>query len=232
MPIHISTADFDTDWPAIWQVLLESSEDACLSFDQHRDFASQALKETEDEWRRRMVEHVKKTYATDPTSYIVKAVDTNFGNIVGVALWNIYTTSSGLKGATTKQNKWKIYGDEDMTQDANGVQERQVSAMKLVGYPHVFLVAIAAHPRYETPEVKRLLMQWGLDRADSLGLEAWSYSANPDASLYVSSGFQSVDQNTPDLPDSGPSTLWRMCRPGARNRRAHKDFYLDTQGFW
>lgn len=137
MPIHISTADFDTDWPAIWQVLLESSEDACLSFDQHRDFASQALKETEDEWRRRMVEHVKKTYATDPTSYIVKAVDTNFGNIVGVALWNIYTTSSGLKGATTKQNKWKIYGDEDMTQDANGVQERQVSAMKLVGYPHV-----------------------------------------------------------------------------------------------
>jgi hypothetical protein len=71
------------------------------------------------------------------------------------------------------------------------------------------------------------LMQWGLDRADSMGLEVWTYSSSPELHFYQANDFTQVEEISTES-----QSMWSLRRRASDNRRVHKDAYISTQGFW
>lgn len=70
-------------------------------------------------------------------------------------------------------------------------------------------------------------MQWGLDRADSMGLETYTYSSSPESILYSANGFNKLEEII-----TGSHSVWSLQRMAVDNRRAHKEAYSRTEGFW
>jgi GNAT superfamily N-acetyltransferase len=85
---------------------------------------------------------------------------------------------------------------------------------------------IFTHPDYRRRGVAELLLEWGIKRADELGLEIWLDSTVYGVPLYKKHGFQVVKENNinpqTENPDDDwrkieedllPITLWSMWRP-------------------
>jgi hypothetical protein len=70
-------------------------------------------------------------------------------------------------------------------------------------------------------------MQWGLDRADSMGLEVWTYSPSLEIPLYRANGFVKVEEVLIEC-----QYVLSLRRMAIDNRRVHKETYLSTNGFW
>jgi hypothetical protein len=79
---------------------------------------------------------------------------------------------------------------------------------------------------YETNVVGQMLLQWGIERADSLGIEFWTISDTCNADLYQANSLEVVS------PAVASSMFWSMRRRAVNNRERYKSSYLDTEGFW
>ncbi|KAF2440057.1 hypothetical protein P171DRAFT_476416 [Karstenula rhodostoma CBS 690.94] len=141
---------------------------------------------------------VEKERNSNSGCYITKAVDTTTNEIVGTSVWFIHT-SQKQRGCWT------------------GPTTR----------PHVYLYLIFTQRMDEGDRNAQSLMQWGLDRADSLGLEVWTYSSSPETPLYCGNGFTEIEEILTEYPP-----VWSLQRSAIDNRRVHKEAYISTHGFW
>ncbi|PGH07097.1 hypothetical protein AJ79_06375 [Helicocarpus griseus UAMH5409] len=126
----------------------------------------------------------------DKASHIMKCVDTDTGNIVGMATWDIF---------------WRP-GDENAWEKPAGIpwlegkeRERCESVLepmwdmrvKLFGKRrYIYLSAVAVHPDHQRGGAGRVLIQWGIDLANQLGLPIYTESSEDGFHLYEHMGFE------------------------------------------
>ncbi|KAF1962927.1 hypothetical protein CC80DRAFT_487362 [Byssothecium circinans] len=141
---------------------------------------------------------VEREYNNNANCYILKAVNTTTDRVVGVSVWFLHT-SQRQPGCWTGPT----------TQ------------------PHIYLYLVSTQTSNEAAPYAQSLMQWGIDRADSLGLEIWTYASSSDTNLYESNAFIKVEEILTEY-----QSVWSLRRMAIDNRRVHKEAYLSTCGFW
>jgi len=80
--------------------------------------------------------------------------------------------------------------------------------------------------RYDMNVVGQMLFQWGMDRADALGVEFWACSDEVDAELYRANSMKAASAA------ASFSVFWGVRRRAVDSRERYKSSYLDTKGFW
>lgn len=88
------------------------------------------------------------------------------------------------------------------------------------------LFNIFTHPSYRRRGAAQLMLDWGVNKADELGLDIFLDSTPQGRPLYEVNGFTYVEENVTELtiesPDEkwnemdrkiGPFTFWLMWRP-------------------
>ncbi|KAH6707653.1 hypothetical protein DL95DRAFT_438796 [Leptodontidium sp. 2 PMI_412] len=178
--------------PAEVSDLAEILEGQRLAFsDPVEPFFFALFPETERE--ERFEEQVKRTEAWwlgDPSAKYMKVVDEETGKIISAAKWCIYETP-----LTEEQMKEELtvdwHPDEESNQWAQHII-RSVHSHRLrrtKGGVCCVLDMMSTHPDHHRRGAGKMLVQWGCDIADKMGVEAFIEGTFIARRLYESCGF-------------------------------------------
>ncbi|KAI1330764.1 acyl-CoA N-acyltransferase [Xylariaceae sp. FL0255] len=126
----------------------------------------------------------------DKNGYHVKCVDTETGKIVGMASWDIFWRPEEEnawpkpEGALWLEGKNREKADS-VLKPLWDAHEKLFSKQR-----HVYLPTMAVYPNHQRRGAGRLLLQWGIDLAEKLGLPIYLESTVPGYPLYSSLGFE------------------------------------------
>ncbi|KAJ3958566.1 hypothetical protein N0V92_004839 [Colletotrichum tropicale] len=144
------------------------------------DFRAEHTKNTVDYWHK------------SPTQYTLKCVDSDTGEIVGMALWDVF-----LKERTYDEYKFPgitwLKGEERARAEELITPICDVKAKLWGGRPHVYCHVIAVRPEHQRRGVGALLTKWGLDMAELAGLPVYLESSPVGYPLYQRLGFETLD---------------------------------------
>lgn len=158
----------------------------------------------------------------NPTAYYYKVIDTDLpqafnpgewtnqpgkcatGNIVSVAKWHIYESERSeaeVKGEFTLpapfEEECRLARDKFMV----GIYD---SRWELMGTkPHVILESLVTHPDHHRRGAGGMLVKWGNQRADELGLVSYLEGSRDGRALYERYGFNEVRGIRCDLREFG-----------------------------
>ncbi|KAI0173196.1 acyl-CoA N-acyltransferase [Hypoxylon sp. FL1284] len=224
MALKLQEINADVDFPALARCLFESYEDPPQRFfhvffpihgsgEQARE---DAIKEAAD--------RLKLWHTHDPSSYWNKVVDTETGKIAGGALWNIHKENPFANPSASEVTWFPDDSSRTFVEKAlvNHSRPRSQRAQR----PHLYLFIIFTHPDHRRRGVGQQFMDWGMKKADELGLEFFLDSTPYGRPLYEANGFVYIEENVnipmTDAPDEkwkevqdkvGPFTFWLMWRP-------------------
>ncbi|KAH9896248.1 acyl-CoA N-acyltransferase [Xylariomycetidae sp. FL2044] len=126
----------------------------------------------------------------DKDGYNVKCVDTDTGKIVGMASWDIFWKPD-------EKDRWKKpegipwLSGKDKERAENVVVPSWDMREKLLGKRrYAYVSTMAVHPDHQRRGAGRLLMQWGMDVAEKMGLPVYLESTEPGYPLYQHMGFE------------------------------------------
>ncbi|KAF1831743.1 hypothetical protein BDW02DRAFT_571719 [Decorospora gaudefroyi] len=142
------------------------------------------LLDAKSEFRTGHTAHVSEYWKTSSTQYTLKCVDTGTGQIVGMALWDVYITPSDWKKG---EISW-LQGDERERAEALvnplwDARERMWSNEKYL-YCHV----MAVHPSFQRRGVGELLFKFGINVSQEARLPIYIESSKEAVRLYEKMG--------------------------------------------
>ncbi|KAH7121841.1 acyl-CoA N-acyltransferase [Dactylonectria estremocensis] len=163
-------------------------------------------------------------HRTDPAGHWRKVVDEN-GKIVGACLWKIYKTNPFEKPDDHTGAEW--YPEGETREYVNKCLEQFDAPRRgMAARPHVYLNILFTHPDYRRRGVADLMLAWGIQRADEMGVEMWLDSTACGVPVYLKHGFLVVNENRvrPTKDEAGeawrkldqelqPMAFWQMWRP-------------------
>ncbi|KAK8037709.1 hypothetical protein PG991_001055 [Apiospora marii] len=163
-------------------------------------------------------------HASDPTSHWQKVVDVETGRVAGGATWHIYDADPFAEPDVVEA-VW--YPDDGSRRFAEKALESMAWPRSQVARkPHLYLFNVFAHPDYRRRGIGQQIMDWGMRKADELGLEIFLDATPPGRPLYLANGFielaETVTAPTTDSPDEmwmkmakkiPPFTFYLMWRP-------------------
>ncbi|KAF2121426.1 hypothetical protein BDV96DRAFT_594627 [Lophiotrema nucula] len=246
MAAQILNVEHGRDWSELAALLLDSQADPYQSYFRRLHPVSIRDPDSRELEIDQLAKKLRKECVNDPTSYTVKAVDTETGLILGLSIWNIRTASQSINEGEEPRCEFTMYADDgEIELISEDVERMEIARAGPTDLPHIFLYTIATRSTPTGGEVGKLLMDWGLERADLLGIETWAYTSSPETSLYSMTGFEafgklSVRPGAVSLEEhkSGvttpfrPFTIWSIRRGARRNREKYRAHYTDTNGFW
>ncbi|KAI1742883.1 acyl-CoA N-acyltransferase [Xylaria scruposa] len=228
MGFELREVDPTTDFPAIARCMFDSYEDPLQTFfyaffpihgDTH-DAREEAIAEC--------ATRLHSWHTEDPTSYWQKIVDTDTGRIAGGALWNIHKENP-FANEHHMEVTW--FPDDGSRRFAEQVVEIHAAPRIRVGQrPQVYLFIIFTHPDYRRKGVGQMFMNWGMAKADEMGVELFLDATPVGRPLYKANGLIEVEEHIivprMDHPDDawkasekkiGHSTWFLMWRPPGGN---------------
>ncbi|KAI1337259.1 acyl-CoA N-acyltransferase [Xylariaceae sp. FL0016] len=140
--------------------------------------------------RKAHTEGTKHWWNLDRNGYTIKCVDPDTGKIVGMASWDVFWRP-GEEGAWPKPPgaEW-LQGKEREKAETVLVPLWDMHEKLFGKRRHVYLPTMAVHPDYQRRGIGRLLMQWGIDMAEKLGLPIYLEATDAGFPLYKSMGFE------------------------------------------
>ncbi|KAK2765098.1 hypothetical protein FQN54_008797 [Arachnomyces sp. PD_36] len=136
----------------------------------------------------------------DPVGLMVKAVDTETGEILGYARWSMY-----LSGRTEEELNAPV---PQRPANPEIIVELRDNFLNLLdktrkevmgGKPHCILNVLAVSPKHQRRGIGALLIGYGSDIADKEGVETYLESTPPGYELYKRNGFQDVGTISLDI---------------------------------
>ena len=177
----------------------------------------------------------------DPSSRWLKVIDTETGRLVGAACWHTYENNPFTE-PSEDECMWFPAGEE--REMANDLMEQFVTPrMSYMGKPHMcmslripwpgqtnttapVLEICFVHPDFRRRGAGRLLMNWGVARADELEVEAYIDATAEGKPLYEAYGFVAAKRLDFQLDKHSasptrrsmeqqllPFSFWPMWRP-------------------
>ncbi|KAI0163015.1 acyl-CoA N-acyltransferase [Pestalotiopsis sp. NC0098] len=128
----------------------------------------------------------------DQNGYTIKCVDSDSGTVVGMAQYEIFwrpgkdTLWKKPKGA-----EW-LKGDKRKKAETVLIPNWTMRDKLFGGRRHVYCVTMATHPKYQRKGIGRLLLQWGIDVAEQLGLPMYLESSDAGLPLFEKAGFETL----------------------------------------
>ncbi|KAI1178273.1 hypothetical protein F4777DRAFT_111075 [Nemania sp. FL0916] len=242
MPLKLLEVDQNTDFPALADCMFDSHEVPPQPFFQaFFPYNSSTSPSSSPAWSKTRAEAIEECgtrlyawHTSDPTSYWQKVVDEENGRIAGAALWKICREDpfKGKEkekggGGGGKEVDWFPEGGgrrfvERFLEMYDGPRERRGRR------PQVYLYILFTHPSYRRRGVAQTFLDWGMRKADEMGVEMFLDSTPIGKPLYEANGFHVVEETvikpepeTGDPDDEwreaerkiGPSEWWLMWRP-------------------
>ncbi|KAI1350314.1 hypothetical protein F5Y01DRAFT_159301 [Xylaria sp. FL0043] len=224
MPLELLEVDPKTDFPDIARCMFDSHETPLQTF----FWAFFPINGDGDEAREDAIaECATRLYSwhtEDPTSYWQKVVNTDTGRIAGAALWKI-CPSDPFAEEHNMEVSW--YPDDGSRRFAEQFLELYERPRARVGRrPQVYLYILFTHPEYRRQGVARKCLNWGMNKADEMGVEMFLDSTPVGKPVYEANDFHVVEKTViipqTDNPDEGwkeaeekigHSSWWLMWRP-------------------
>ncbi|KAL8808964.1 MAG: hypothetical protein Q9223_003747 [Gallowayella weberi] len=147
----------------------------------------------------------------DPTSRWLKVLDTESGHVAGGAQWNIYRENPYPNGVEHTDAYWWSEG-EGRKFASMALKQWYAPRGERMNKPHVLLNICFVHPDHRRRGVGSLLVDWGVKKADELGLETFIEAAEPGVPLYLSHGFGAMDEFWVDPKVEDPSEEWKQLK--------------------
>ncbi|KAF6820122.1 GNAT family [Colletotrichum plurivorum] len=127
------------------------------------------------------------------TQYTYKCVDTETGEIVGMALGDIYLKERNEEerknhGATWLEGKERERAEAIMN-PLHDIREKLFGGRRYI-YTHV----IAVDPKHQGKKVGALWCKWGMELSDSLGIPLYFESSPSTYKLYEKMGYETLDE--------------------------------------
>ncbi|KAI0393364.1 hypothetical protein F5Y17DRAFT_458937 [Xylariaceae sp. FL0594] len=176
-------------------------------------------------------------HTSDPSSRWVYVTDDATGDVIGATNWNIYDTKSPWVeeeggGGEPAMTAYRLEGPRKNVGDqlfASFFGNRP----KLMNKPHLLISYYCVHALHRRRGAARMMLQWGIDKADELGLDCFVESTHDGRPAYESAGFRVIGElyldATTDEPDEGfeaakreygvPLTGWIMKRDAVARKQ-------------
>ncbi|KAJ4335005.1 hypothetical protein N0V95_009022 [Ascochyta clinopodiicola] len=156
-------------------------------------------------------ERMLQTFRGDPYSNFMKVVDNDTGEIVAAAKWNIY---KGGKVPPLPELDGDYWDGEEEKEFAQSIFQAFLGPrQKVIEETNAHLVVDPAH---QGKGAGRMLVRWGLARADEMGVDAVVEGSDRGRRLYASEGFDGPHYVVP-VPEKFAArrkqTYWWMRRP-------------------
>jgi ribosomal protein S18 acetylase RimI-like enzyme len=143
------------------------------------------------------------------TQHTLKCIDPSTGQIVGMALWDIYLTPSDwrkpelswLQG--TERNS-----AEDLVKPLWDMREKLWLDERYL-YCHV----VAVHPDYQKKGIGKLLVGYGIEVARQAGLPVYVESSKDGLKLYDKTGFRRLREQAMPKEDGSDSATFMVAVP-------------------
>ncbi|KAI0378543.1 hypothetical protein F5Y04DRAFT_283772 [Hypomontagnella monticulosa] len=174
-----------------------------------------------------------KKWRENKTITWIKVTDIQAGKIIGAASWDI--REEMLEEPQMPANAyWHREGSEEKAFAEKLLTELRTFTMERMSRPHVELQQLFVHPNHRKMGAGRLLVNWGKQIADELGLESCIEAVPFAVPAYERFGYGNVEELNPNLDIPNPSAKWKkyaaddsrvflMWRPAGRDYRAGED---------
>ncbi|GAP90615.1 putative GNAT family acetyltransferase [Rosellinia necatrix] len=155
-------------------------------------------------------QRIVKHWSSDDNLFWLKVIDTETGKIVGVAEWAI-RESITHPGEPQKpiEAQWHPEGSDERIFTGKLVTSLKGFMKERMTRPHVELEQLAVAQEHRRRGVATLLMNWGKQKADKLGVESCIESVPSAVPAYLSLGYGDVDDLRPDVAVENPSEIYQ-----------------------
>lgn len=125
-------------------------------------------------------------------SHTFKCVDTDLDNkLIAVARWSIYEKPRSIEEVEKTFVLQPTFPEDNAEARLDFMQGIWKSRREVIGgQPHVILESLICHPDHHRRGAGRKLVQWGLDKADELGVPAYLEGSSAGVRLYKSVGYE------------------------------------------
>ncbi|KAI0404435.1 hypothetical protein F4802DRAFT_598133 [Xylaria palmicola] len=207
MPFVLSELDAAVDFPALVKCLVESYDSPLQKF-ANVYFTPRGDGAAADEGRwREAADRFAAWHARDPSSFWQKVVDTETGEIVGGAAWNIHLDNPFAR-ARSPEVTW--LPDDGSRRFAEEFLRLQSAPRAVVGQrPQVFLFNIFTSPAYRRRGIAQQFMSWGMSKADELGVEMFLDASPVGRPLYEANDFVCIRENIISPKTETPDEGWK-----------------------
>ena len=140
---------------------------------------------------------------TDPSLHTVKCVSTDraleMETIVGFCMWHIYDKprprDEWMKEHEMLSCSW-IRPDEVRDKVRMSIAPLLTGRQRLEGRPHALLMFLTVDPMWQRRGAGRMLLKWGADRCDEIGIPSYLEATPFGYPLYRSCGFEDYEPLT------------------------------------
>ncbi|KAF4626960.1 hypothetical protein G7Y89_g11196 [Cudoniella acicularis] len=154
-------------------------------------------------------------HVDDLTSKWVYVTDES-GEVFSGAHWIFHEVSTYLNGAPTIDATWHPEG-EGRKFASHVVNQVYGSRGQRLRRPHAQLDMMFTHPKQRRKGYGSMLMKWGMDRAEEMGLEVYVEASEEGSFLYYQFGLRTIDRLAIDTFVENPSNTWRRLESDFAN---------------
>jgi ribosomal protein S18 acetylase RimI-like enzyme len=148
--------------------------------------------------------HVSEYWKTSSTQYTLKCVDTETGQIVGMALWDVYITPSDWKRG---EISW-LQGEERERAEAFVNPLWDAREKLWLNEKYLYCHVMAVHPDFQRKGVGELLFRFGMNTAQQTKLPIYIESSKEARRLYEKMGCRRLKERpTHKAKDRSPETV-------------------------
>jgi len=148
-----------------------------------------------------------KSHISDPSSHWFYVKDTESEQVLGGVQWKVHDTNPYPKGPVPFKVDWWPEG-EGRNFVAEMLKQLYAARMWWMQKPHIVPNWMVVHPKHRHRGIGRLLMTWGIGKANQLGLECFLEASEPARFLYEKSGFQTLFKIVLSPEKEHPSEEW------------------------
>jgi GNAT superfamily N-acetyltransferase len=161
----------------------------------------------------------RTTFLHDPTARYIKIIDTDRNNkTIAFAEFHLFLTPE--EEASRQDLKPKTWPEDTNLALATEYWGHIVAARRrMEGVPHVFLGIIATEPGEGRRGAGKMLMRWGVERADEVGMEMFLEASPMGVGLYRGFGFEEAGKFEVGIGEGERYVHKVMVRPGKWRRR-------------
>ncbi|KAI0197603.1 hypothetical protein F4808DRAFT_294423 [Astrocystis sublimbata] len=155
-------------------------------------------------------QRIIKHWSHDENLYWFKVTDTETGKIVGAAEWAIRERINH-PGEVQKpiEAQWHPEGSDEMIFAGKLVTSLKSFMKERMTQPHVELEQLVVAKEHRLKGVATLLMNWGKQKADELGIDSCVESVPTAVPAYEKMGYGNVDSLRPDVAIQDPSEKYQ-----------------------
>ncbi|KAJ4351511.1 uncharacterized protein N0V89_006854 [Didymosphaeria variabile] len=208
MSFQLSEVTLESEFDAIWPIHFKAFQDPYNTFSKFFNPIHTSLDEAVTSSKERHV----RMWKANPACHWTKVVETKSENVVGATCWMLNVGAHAPNPNGTKKPfvaDWHIEGSDERLFAEKLIGGLLGFVAERVARPHVVLSQMMVHPDYRRQGVGTMLIQWGIRKADELGVETVVEAVPYAAPVYEKTGFGRVEQIDIDFTIDNPSDTWK-----------------------